>query len=33
MTPLSFKRHCFPAAVIRQTVWLYFHLKLEPSRR
>jgi putative transposase len=26
--PLSFKRHRFPAAVIRQAVWLYFRFSL-----
>jgi len=26
--PLSFKRHRFPAAVIRQAVWLYFRCSL-----
>jgi hypothetical protein len=26
--PLSFKRHRFPAAVIRQAVWLYFRYGL-----
>ena len=28
MKPLSFKRHRFPAAVIRQAVWLYFRFSL-----
>lgn len=28
MTPLSFKRHRFPAAAIRQAVWLYFRFTL-----
>lgn len=28
MRPLSFKRHRFPAAVIRQTVRLYFRFNL-----
>ncbi|WP_404413570.1 IS6 family transposase [Brevundimonas vesicularis] len=28
MKPLSFKRHRFPAAVIRQAVWLYFRFNL-----
>ncbi|VXB24095.1 hypothetical protein BREVUG8_110029 [Brevundimonas sp. G8] len=26
--PLSFKRHRFPAAMIRQAVWLYFRFSL-----
>ena len=26
--PLSFKRHRFPADVIRQAVWLYFRFTL-----
>ena len=28
MTPLSFKRHRFPAEVIRHAVWLYFRFSL-----
>ncbi len=28
MKPISFKRHRFPADVIRQTVWLYFRFSL-----
>ncbi len=28
MKPLAFKRHRFPAAVIRQAVWLYFRFNL-----
>jgi transposase-like protein len=28
MRPLSFKRHRFPASVIRHAVWLYFHFTL-----
>jgi transposase-like protein len=28
MKPLSFKRHRFPAEVIRQAVWLYFRFTL-----
>lgn len=28
MKPLSFKRHRFPAAVIRQAVWLHFRFSL-----
>ena len=28
MKPLSFKRHRFPADVIRQAVWLYFRFSL-----
>ena len=28
MKPLSFKRHRFPAAVIRHAVWLYFRFNL-----
>ncbi len=28
MRPLSFKRHRFPADVIRQAVWLYFRFTL-----
>ena len=28
MRPLSFKRHRFPADVIRQVVWLYFRFTL-----
>lgn len=28
MKPLSFKRHRFPASVIRQAVWLYFRFSL-----
>ena len=28
MKPLSFKRHRFPAAIIRQAVWLYFRFSL-----
>ena len=28
MDPLSFKRHRFPAEVIRYSVWLYFRFNL-----
>ena len=28
MKPLSFKRHRFPAEVIRHAVWLYFRFSL-----
>jgi len=28
MKPISFKRHRFPADVIRQAVWLYFRFSL-----
>jgi transposase-like protein len=28
MKPLSFKRHRFPAEVIRHAVWLYFRFNL-----
>lgn len=28
MKAISCKRHCFPAAVIRQAVWLYFRFAL-----
>jgi len=28
MRPVSFKRHRFPAEVIRHTVWLYFRFTL-----
>jgi len=28
MKPLSFRRHRFPAEVIRQAVWLYFRFSL-----
>ena len=28
MMPISFKRHRFPADVIRQAVWLYFRFTL-----
>ena len=28
MTAISFKRHRFPADVIRQSVWLYFRFTL-----
>lgn len=28
MRPLSFKRHRFPAEVIRHAVWLYFRFAL-----
>ena len=28
MTPLSFKRHRFPAEIIRHAVWLYFRFSL-----
>ena len=28
MQPVSFKRHRFPADVIRHTVWLYFRFTL-----
>ena len=28
VTPLSFKRHRFPAEVIRHAVWLYFRFNL-----
>jgi len=28
MKPLSFKRHLFPAEVIRHAVWLYFRFSL-----
>ena len=28
MKPISFKRHRFPADVIRHTVWLYFRFSL-----
>ncbi|MCA3735400.1 MAG: IS6 family transposase, partial [Phenylobacterium sp.] len=28
MKPISFKRHRFPADVIRQAVWLYFRFTL-----
>jgi putative transposase len=28
MRPLSFKRHRFPADVIRHAVWLYFRFRL-----
>jgi transposase-like protein len=28
MKPISDKRHCFPADVIRQAAWLYFRFTL-----
>ena len=28
MQPISYKRHCFPAYVIRQAVWLYYRFTL-----
>ena len=28
MKPVSFARHRFPADIIRQAVWLYFHFTL-----
>lgn len=33
MKPLSFKRHRFPAAVIRPAVWLYFRISLSLNLR
>ncbi len=33
MTPISYKRHRFPAEVIRYAVWLYFRFTLSLRKR